>query len=216
MTIEQVELAQLFDSNIYLISGGEKTVLVDSGIGFQADDIIASLKKMLNGRRLDVLVLTHRHYDHVGGANAIIKEFGPRTYVGKKDAEPLRKGDRSSTLGAQFGGPLDPMNVEELNDGDVIDIGEHRLRIINTPGHTIGSIAIYDEISGALFTGDTVFVGSIGRHDLPTGSGAQLIESLKKLNSLKINGFYPGHGPAVPSGGNEHIINGLRLMGVRP
>ena len=215
MAIEQVELAQLFDSNIYLISGS-RTVLVDSGIGFQADDINASVRTMLNGRKLDVLVLTHRHYDHVGGANAIIRDFGPsEVYIGKDDAEPLRKGDRASTLGAQFGGPLDPMNVTDLNDGDIIDIGEHRLRVIATPGHTAGSICLYDEITGALFTGDTVFVGGIGRCDLPTGNANKLIDSLKKLNTLKINGFYPCHGPAVPRGGNEHVTNGLRMMGVR-
>ena len=215
MTIEQVDLAQLFDSNIYLISGS-RTLLVDSGIGFQADDTIASLKKMLNGRRLDVIVLTHRHYDHVGGANAIIKEFEPsEIYIGKGDAGPLRKGDRASTLGERFGGTLDPMDVKDLNDGDIIDIKDHKLRVIVTPGHTAGSICLFDEVTGALFTGDTVFVGGVGRCDLPTGSSEQLIDSLRKLNTLKVNGFYPGHGPAVPKGGNEHIINGLRMMGVR-
>jgi glyoxylase-like metal-dependent hydrolase (beta-lactamase superfamily II) len=215
MAIEQVELAQLFDSNIFLVTGN-RTVLVDAGIGFQAEDVNASVKKLLNGRKLDVLVLTHRHYDHVGGANAIIREFSPsEVYIGEGDAEPLRKGDRASTLGAQFGGPLDPMNIKGLKEGDVIDIGEHKLKVIETPGHTIGSICLFDEVTGALFTGDTVFVGGIGRYDLPTASGDQLIDSLKKLSTLKINGFYPGHGPAVPKGGNEHIINGLRMMGVR-
>jgi glyoxylase-like metal-dependent hydrolase (beta-lactamase superfamily II) len=214
MAIEQVELAQLFDSNIYLISG-ERTALVDAGIGFQADDTIGFIRKMLNGRKLDVLILTHRHYDHVGGANAIIREFGPKVYTGKGDAEPLKKGDRASTLGERFGGTLDPMDINELKDGDVIDIGGHRLRIIATPGHTIGSICLFDEATGALFTGDTVFVGGIGRCDFPTGSTAQLVGSLEKLNALKINGFYPGHGPSVPEGGNEHIINGLRMLGVR-
>jgi len=215
MAIEQVDLAQLFDSNIYLITG-ERNVLVDSGIGFQSDDTIASLKKMLNNRKLDIIVLTHRHYDHVGGASAMIKEFRPsEIYVGKNDAEPLRKGDRASTLGERFGGTLEPMNVKDLNEGDIIDVKDHRLRVIATPGHTIGSICLFDEVTGALFTGDTVFVGGVGRSDLPTGSPEHLINSLKKLNTLKINGFYPGHGPAVPDGGNEHIVNGLRMMGVR-
>ena len=214
MAIEQVELAQLFDSNIYLISG-DRTVIIDAGIGFQADDTIAFIKKMLNTRKLDILILTHRHYDHVGGANAIISEFHPKVYTGRLDAEPLRKGDRASTLGERFGGPLDPMDVEDLKDGDIIDIGAHRLRVIETPGHTIGSISLYDEVTGALFTGDTVFVGGIGRYDHPTGDPSQLINSLQKLSELKINGFYPGHGPAIAAGGNEHIINGLRMMGVK-
>jgi glyoxylase-like metal-dependent hydrolase (beta-lactamase superfamily II) len=170
---------------------------------------------MLNGRKLDMLILTHRHYDHVGGANAMLKEFGPEIYIGKDDAAPLREGDRASTLGAEFGGPLEKMDVKDLNDGDVIDIGDHKFRIISTPGHTIGSISLYDEITGALFTGDTAFVGGVGKWTLPTGSADMLINSLNKLSKLKINGFYPGHGPYIEKGGNEHIINALRMMGVK-
>ena len=215
MTIEQVEQAQLFDSNIYLISSARKTALVDSGIGFQSDEVTSSVRRMLSGRKLDILILTHRHYDHVGGANAVIREFGPKVYAGKDDAPPLREGDRASTLGTQFGGPLEPMDVEDLGDGDIIDMGEHRLRVISTPGHTVGSISLFDEMTGALFTGDTVFVGGVGKWTYPTGSSEQLISSLKKLSGLKINGFYPGNGPALPDGGSEHIINGLRMMGVR-
>jgi len=214
MAIEQVEIANLFDSNIYLISG-DRTILIDTGTGFQSDEIISSLKKMLNGRSLDILILTHRHYDHVGGAGNIIKEFRPKVYAGRMDAQPLRDGDVSSTLGDKFGGNLDNMDVTDLNDGDVIDIGGHRLRVIDTPGHTIGSISLYDEATGSMFTGDTVFVGGIGRYDLPTASVDELIRSLRKLSTMDINGFYPGHGPYVPEGGNEHIINGLRMLGVR-
>ena len=214
MTIEQVEMANLFDSNMYLLSG-EKTILIDSGTGFQSDEVIPSLKRMLNGRNLDILVLTHRHYDHVGGAGRMINEFDPKVYAGKRDAEPLREGDVSSTLGKNFGGKLEPMEIIDLNDGDIIDTGAHRLRVMETPGHTIGSISLFDEVTGSLFTGDTVFVGGIGRYDLPTSSVDDLIDSLKKLSRLKVNGFYPGHGPYVPEGGNEHIINGLRMLGVR-
>jgi len=214
MAIEQIEMANLFDSNMYLLSGN-RTILIDAGTGFQSDEIIPSLKRMLNGRRLDIMILTHRHYDHVGGADRIIKEFRPEVYAGRMDAEPLRNGDVSSTLGDRFGGKLDRMDVTDLDDGDVMDISEHRLRVIETPGHTIGSISLYDEVTGSLFTGDTVFVGGIGRYDLPTASVDKLMDSLRKLSRLNINGFYPGHGPYVPEGGNEHVINGLRMLGVR-
>ena len=213
MAIEQVEMANLFDSNIYLLSG-DRTILIDAGTGFQSDEVIPSLKKMLNGRPLDVMILTHRHYDHVGGAGAVIKEFNPKVYAGKMDAEPLRKGDVTSTLGADFGGELEPMDIIDLNDGEIVDIGAHKLRVIETPGHTIGSISLYDEVTRSLFTGDTVFVGGIGRYDLPTASVDKLIESLKRLSELNINGFYPGHGPYVTEGGNKHITNGLRMLGV--
>lgn len=215
MAIEQVEMVHFFDSNIYLVSGS-KTVLIDAGTGFQADETVSHIKRMLNGRKLDMLILTHRHYDHVGGAAAIIKEFSPKVFAGRQDAEPLRKGDRAASLGTKFGGELRPMDAEDLKERDIIDIGEHRLRILETPGHTIGSICLSDEVTGALFSGDTVFIGGVGRWDLPTGSEEELIRSLKRLSKMNVNGFYPGHGPCVPKGGNEHIINGLRLVGAGP
>jgi glyoxylase-like metal-dependent hydrolase (beta-lactamase superfamily II) len=212
MTIQQVEPAMLYDSNIYLLTGG-RTALIDTGTGFQAGDTIASVRKALNGRGLDIVIITHRHYDHVGGLNAIINEFDPEVYAGAQDAVPLRAGDSESTLGTAFGGQIRPMDVKDLNDGDVIDIGAHRLRVIRTPGHTIGSISLYDEMTGSLFTGDTVFVDGVGRHDLPTASLDQLIDSLRRLSRLDINGFYPGHGPSVQKGGNEFVLRGLRTVG---
>jgi len=213
MTIEQLEPASLYDSNIYLLSG-ERTVLIDTGTGFQVDDTIRDIRKILNGRSLDIVILTHRHYDHVGGLNAIITEFGPKeVYAGSRDAEPLREGDTKSTLGTSFGGKISPSDVKDLNDGDVVDIGAHRLRTIWTPGHTIGSICLYDEVTGSLFAGDTVFFNGVGRYDLPTSSLDQLIDSLRKLSKIDITGFYPGHGPSVQKGGNEAVLRGLRQVG---
>jgi len=112
-----------------------------------------------------------------------------------------------------FGGKISPTDVKDLNDGDIIDIGAHKLRIIWTPGHTIGSISIYDEVTGSLFTGDVVFVGGVGRYDLPTASADQLKDSLRRLSKMDIKGFYPGHGPSVQKGGKEHILKGLSMIG---
>jgi glyoxylase-like metal-dependent hydrolase (beta-lactamase superfamily II) len=96
---------------------------------------------------------------------------------------------------------------------DVIDIGEHRLRVINTPGHTCGGICLYDEVTGSLFSGDTVFGSGIGRTDLPSGSAKELAMSLKKLSGIDVKTLYPGHMDIV-SDGNRAIRNGLRMMGV--
>jgi glyoxylase-like metal-dependent hydrolase (beta-lactamase superfamily II) len=211
MTIEQLEPASLYDSNIYILSC-ERTVLIDTGTGFQAGDTITELKRILNGRGLDIVILTHRHYDHVGGLAAIVKEFSPEVYAGKDDAVPLREGDSSSTMGTAFGGMIFPTDVTDLNDGDIIDIGEHRLRTVWTPGHTIGSICLFDEVTGSLFAGDTVFVDGIGRYDLPTASLEQLTGSLRTLSKMDVIGFYPGHGPSVTKGGKAYIQKGLRMV----
>jgi len=209
--IHQLEPAVLFDSNIYLLIG-DKTVLIDTGTGFQADATAASIKKLLDGRPLDIVVITHRHYDHVGGLKRVISEFRPKVYAGALDAVPLREGDSESTMGTVFGGSIEPMEVTDMNDGDAIDIGAHRLVAIETPGHTSGSISLTDTVTGALFTGDVVFVDGVGRYDHPTADRDQLVSSLRRLAGIDVNGFYPGHGPALRAGGAEYIRRGLKMM----
>ena len=213
MSIQQIEPALLFDSNMYLITGSELTALIDTGTGFMVDATIKSLKEMLAGRKLDMVILTHRHYDHVGGLRGIIKEFSPRLYAGPEDAAPLREGDSESTLGTKFGGSIDPMDVIDFREGDRIDLGGHVLTAIYTPGHTIGSICVLDEVSGSLFSGDTVFVDGVGNTMHPTGSEKMLIDSLKKLSEVKFSGLYPGHGPIVTSEGQQYVAKGLKMMG---
>ena len=107
MSIRQIEPALLFDSNMYLIVGSDRTALIDTGTGFMVDATIKSLKELLGGRKLDIVILTHRHYDHVGGLRGIIKEFSPRLYAGPDDAKPLREGDSESPFlrGSASSGP---------------------------------------------------------------------------------------------------------------
>lgn len=213
MSIVQLEPALLFDSNMFLVIGSDRTALIDTGTGFAVDATIRSIKKELAGRKLDIVILTHRHYDHVGGLRAIIKEFSPMLYAGPDDAEPLRRGDSDSTLGTKFGGSIDAMDVIDLHEGDRLDLGGHVLSPIYTPGHTIGSICVLDEVSGSLFSGDTVFVDGVGNTIHPTGSEKMLIDSLIKLKGIEFDGLYPGHGPVVTKDGHRFVDKGLKMMG---
>lgn len=215
MSIVQIQPALLFDSNIYLVLGSEKTAMIDTGTGFAVDQTIESVRNVLNGRPLDYVFVTHCHYDHVGGLGAIIQEFSPKkVFAGKKDAVPLREGNSEPTLGSRFGGAIRPMDITDFDEGDKIDLGKHILVAIDTPGHTAGSISIIDEVTKVLFSGDTVFVDGVGNTTFPTGSTVMMIESLKKLERIGFNGFYPGHGPVVNTGGLEFVKKGLRSMGV--
>ena len=213
MTIQQIEPALLYDSNIYLVSGSKGVALIDTGTGFQSGLMMDRITAALDGRDLDHIILTHRHFDHVGGVSSVISRYRPRIYAGSSDASPLRAGDSESTLGTVFGGHIEPMDIIDLNEGDKIDLGEHRLVCIETPGHTIGSICILDEITGSLFSGDTFMVGSVGNYSHPTGSAEMLVNSLRKLMDVEFDGLYPGHGPFVRSNGKQFLLGALHIMG---
>ncbi|NLL94202.1 MAG: MBL fold metallo-hydrolase [Thermoplasmatales archaeon] len=211
MAIEQLEKTLLYDSNMFLVIGAERTALIDAGTGFDPDGLVASIGDRLKGRPLDYLLITHRHFDHVGGMKAVVDAFSPKVVAGEADAVPLREGDSASTLGTDFGGRIYPTEVTGARDGCEMDLGGHVLRVIETPGHTSGSVSFYDTVTKTLFSGDTVFVDGIGRTDLPTASHRQLVESIKKLMELDVVGLCPGHGPSLKEGGSAELRKALRF-----
>ena len=214
MTVIQLESALLFDSNMFVVIGSEKTALIDTGTGFQIEPYLKNLETVLDGRPLDYIFITHRHYDHVGGLSAMIDRFHPAAvYAGRLDAEPLRQGDSESTLGTKFGGHIPPMDVKDVKEGDVFDLGGVRLRVIETPGHTIGSICLLDEVSKDLFSGDCFFVDGVGRTDHPTASPVDMCASLRKLRDVDFSGLYSGHGPVVDKDGKRFLERAIQIMG---
>lgn len=204
-----------FSGNIFFLDA-EKPCLVDTGwepdIAYCADEI----RRLLRGRRLERIVLTHRHIDHVGGAMSFRGEFGGEIFAHEADADALIGADQESTGATLFGGRIQPMPVTKLREGQEIDLGGgESLRVIHTPGHTSGSMCL---LSGkGIFSGDTVFAdGGVGRWDLDTGDYDMLLASVEKLAGLEIEDMYPGHGPCVEGGAGRHIdlsLRQLRLLG---
>jgi len=211
MGVHQVNPGASSDSNIYLVIGS-RTALIDTGTGNSSRKDIEKIKDLLKGRGLDIVILTHFHADHIGGLQDMLNEFGSEAFAGAGDAPYIKSGDPAFTFSDMYGRELGPIEVTELMEGDTIDLGEHRLRVINTPGHTCGGICMYDEMTHALFSGDTVFARGIGRTDFPTGSAKELFNSLKKLSDIDIKTLYPGHMNTV-SDGNAAIKYSLVLMG---
>jgi len=211
MVIECIEPVHPCDSNIYVVIG-ERTALIDTGAGQRPSELLARLDSVLRGRPPDLIILTHCHFDHVGGVAMLVERFGCDVFAGHKDAVVLRRGDDSVIMGQTIGVESRPVEVRDLFEGDVIDLGGHRLRVICTPGHTSGGICLHDETTGALFTGDTVFAYGVGRTDFSSGSPAELLLSLKRLSGLDVQGLYPGHGQLLRSGGMESIRNGILMM----
>ncbi len=144
------------------------------------------------GYKLTHVINTHGHLDHTRGNAQIIAASGAKLLIHELDAKTLEK-ILIRTFSRLLGGKGSPLPDRLLKDGDTIDIGETSLKVIHTPGHTMGGICLYTE--GNLFTGDTLFVGAVGRTDLRGGSMLRLIQSIKeKLYTLPDDTIvWPGH-----------------------
>lgn len=212
MAIQPITTSMPYDCNMYLLTG-DLCLLIDTGSGNGSDESIADIRRILGDRPLDLIILTHCHFDHIGGLHDMMESFGCEAYAGSIDAEVIRKGDGSVTLQGMLGQMIPPLEVSDLNDGDIIDIGEHRLRIIFTPGHTRGSICLYDEVTRSLFSGDTVFASGYGRTDFPTGDDDEMWASLEILNNLNIRSLYPGHDRIVYDEGKASVERAIHMMG---
>ena len=182
----------LLGSNVFLIyvhPGGEAAV-VDPGLRD-----VTPIRQALETKSLQLryIINTHGHFDHVAG-NKLLKTPEVTLALHRADRDLLTAGGG----GSQFGFQLRPSPKPDrlLEDGDTIHIDEAEFRVMHTPGHTPGSLCLYNPESPALLTGDTLFAGGIGRTDLPGGDSHKLKQSLKLITTLpKHTRIYPGHGP---------------------
>lgn len=176
---------QGFAANSYFLTQDEKTAVVID----PAQPRIADEAKR-RGLTVTHVLLTHGHFDHIGGCAALQAE-GAKVGCLAKEA-PLALG--KNNMADYFGGHVPPFSVDfTFGDGDILSLDGMQFLVIATPGHTAGGACFC--VGDHLFTGDTLFAGDIGRSDLPTGSGAQLTESVKKLYALQGDfTVCPGHG----------------------
>ena len=175
-----------YDSNAYLIDAKRKT-LVDAGM-----NAARVLPNITGG--LDLIILTHCHYDHIGAVPEIVTATGAKVAIHEKDL-PFLRSDKSSAI---FNAAMPEFAVDiVLKDDEEIDLGDMTLKVLHTPGHTPGSICLYDTDTKELFTGDTVFEGgSFGRTDIG-GDSEAMVRSLEMLTKLDVTALYPGHGGIV-------------------
>ncbi len=188
--------------NCYILSDDstKEAVIIDPGGDAQA--IISVVEK--NGLKVRWIVNTHGHFDHVGADEELKKRFKCPVAMHGEDVEMLLEAHEQAVY---FGVKTEAQKRPDviLEDGSSISAGNITLRVIHTPGHTRGGVCLYDEAFARLFTGDTLFAGSVGRTDLTGGSFAVIMDSIRNKilplgRAVKV---YPGHGDATTIGKEE-------------
>ncbi len=178
-----------FGTNCYILGDNGEAVLIDAP--YSAEIIIKELERI--GLTLKKILLTHGHCDHIEALNGLKEKYDCEVYIHPADKDMLY--DPKASMASYFGTPFESFKygVCEIKDGDIITQGGLRLEVLFTPGHTLGSVSYItpDEV----FTGDTLFEGTVGRTDLGDGDYAQLIRSIsrliKKCGRMRV---FPGHG----------------------
>lgn len=205
---------QLFGINTYVVWDPESKdcAVIDPGmISPEEED---ALDKFITKNSLKVkhLINTHLHIDHAAGNKFVTERYGIGSEANSNDQFLSKSFSQQSQM---FNLPFDAEGVEitnDLQDGDIVKIGNGELKVLQVPGHSPGSIALYDSKDKFLISGDALFEGSIGRTDLPGGSSKELIESIKiKILSLPDDTVvYPGHGDPTTVGSERKYNPFLR------
>lgn len=205
MLTVQVLPMNMLEENCYIISDETReAVIVDCGALSNEDR--KKITRYVSSQQLTLKhhICTHMHYDHCFGV-AFIKETYQLSPEFHQADEAIYKGMGDEIFGAlrklmQDG--LTPEAGKYLHEGDDISFGTHTLRVLETPGHTPGGICFYCEPEKALFSGDTLFYGSIGRTDFPGGNAPQLYQSIRnRIFTLPDDVMvYTGHGPKTQVG----------------
>jgi len=176
--------------------------------GDNADKILGLIEE--NNLKIKYILLTHGHFDHIGAVNELKELTGAQVAVHPEDSDMIM--DPGKNLSSFVGG--EPIKVSAdlmVEDGMALQIGNITLKAVHTPGHTKGGVSYLGE--GLLFTGDTLFAGSVGRTDLPGGSHHTLIKSIKEKLLILDDDLivYPGHGPKSTLGqeraSNPYLLN---------
>lgn len=173
----------LYQVNCYIVHNEESDRCVVIDPGYEPKKIAAFLAE--KGLTLEAILLTHGHFDHVGGVKEIAAETGCKVYLCEADLSmpPMM------TAGKLY-------YTDTYQDGDALSLSGLSIRVLHTPGHTPGSVCLV--VENSIFSGDTLFQRSCGRTDLPGGDWDTICASLKRLGAMDGNYFvHPGHGGAT-------------------
>jgi len=196
-------VCNMLQENCYVVSDAtSECVVIDCG-AFHAEEH-AEIADYIAQKKLKPthLLATHGHLDHNFGNKTMLETYGLKVEIAAADVPLLRHADRQAE--SFYGLKLDfemPEHGGILEEDEIIQFGNSQLKVMFTPGHSKGSVVLYCADSGAIFTGDTLFRGSIGRTDFSGGNMMQIIQSLRRIAQLPDETVVlPGHGAETTIG----------------
>ena len=209
-------ISRVLSSNIYVVEiSNSELLVIDTGFKPYTEAAVQLMRRYgLEPGNVVSIVNTHCHFDHITGNSVFLRENpGARIAMHELDARFVREGDVETIdpfgVGREY---VDTMRVDyELREGVKIRAGDYEFTVLHTPGHTPGSICLFDEDRRVLISGDTVFLEGVGRCDLPYSDCRKLVDSLRKLAELDVEMLLPGHGDIARNNGRRYIVEGLEL-----
>lgn len=180
--------------------------------GDEIEEILAIVRR--HGLQVKAIVVTHAHIDHIGGAGKLKRATGAPVYMNLRDTELQKMLDVQATwLGMETPEPV-AIDVP-AKDGGRLLVGAAEFHVLETPGHTQGSISLWIPSEGKLVAGDTLFRDSVGRTDLPGGDGREILRSIhdKLLPLAEETVVIPGHGPNTTIGREKRFNPFLQRLG---
>ena len=185
----------VYAANCYIVYSEDKGIIIDPG--GDVEDIVKKVEEL--GVDIEFILLTHGHGDHIGGVAELKEILKVPAYINEEDEYMTQ--DPMFNLSASM--PSGPKTFEAdkvFKDGNILKAGKMEVEVIHTPGHTPGGSSF--KIDNNIFTGDTLFKGSIGRTDFPKSSLEEIMHSVKEVLAKYPDDtvVYPGHGPSTTIG----------------
>lgn len=190
MKIERFIIGMV-STNCYVVTNEETKECFMIDPGTFRPEIVSYIRS--EGLTLKAILLTHGHFDHIMGIDGFLKEFPVPVYAHEEEKRLLENSRYNAS--EMYGDGYTFTSAVYVTDGQILNVAGMKIRVIYTPGHTIGGCCYYLEDEQVLFSGDTLFQESIGRTDLPTGSASALVRSVREKllvlpEAVKV---YPGH-----------------------